>query len=203
MTTRVKSRGGNRLALVGKIAVSVYNRKRKVWFGTLIDGGWFSAAPDDGSVNRAIRTNNPGALNISAWQRTRMGYVGQTRPDGAGNMTTIYQTPECGVAAWFFLLCDRYGFCVSGNFDLMSLAKKYAGPNATPTEARAYTDGWRKWSNGALRPDTVIHLDSNEEMLLLAKAEFAHEASSPSPVSEKQILKGFSIERNGAAYLVN
>jgi D-alanyl-D-alanine carboxypeptidase len=154
MTTRVKSRR------VDRLAVSVYNRKRRIWLGTLIDEGWFSASPDDESVNRAIRTNNPGALNISTWQRKRSGYVGQTRLDGAGNITTIYQTPEYGVAAWFFLLSNRYGFCASGFFDLTSLAKKYAGPHATPAQVRAYTDGWRKWSNGALQPDTVIHLAS-------------------------------------------
>ena len=37
---------------------SVFNRKRKVEFGTLSPDGWFSAAPDDTDVNRAIRTNN-------------------------------------------------------------------------------------------------------------------------------------------------
>ena len=199
MARQVKSHGKNRLTLPASgLVVSAYNKKRKVWFGALIDDAWFSAAPDDPAVNRAIRTNNPGALNISGWQRKRRGYVGQTQPDGAGNITTIYQTPEHGVAAWFFLLSDRYGYAVAGYFDLVSLAKKYAGSHATDAEVRAYTDGWSKWSNGALRRDTIIHLASDDEMLLFAKAEFAHEAAAPSPLRDRQVVCGFALERNTA-----
>ncbi|MGO8557565.1 hypothetical protein ACC724_37925, partial [Rhizobium ruizarguesonis] len=62
---------------------SIYNRKLALNFGTLTKKGWFSAAPNDSSINRAIRTNNPGALNISNWQKQRPGYVGYTDPDHA------------------------------------------------------------------------------------------------------------------------
>jgi D-alanyl-D-alanine carboxypeptidase len=175
---------------------SVYNRKRKVLFGTLVDAGWFSAAPDDTDVNRAIRTNNPGALNVSAWQRTRLGYVGQTKPDSAGNITTIYQAPEHGIAAWYFLLFDRYGFGQAGQFELSSVAAKYAGGNATPSEVEAYTDGWSKWSNGTLRPGSIIHFGIDDEILTFAKAVFAHEAAAFSPLHDDQILNGFNIERH-------
>jgi D-alanyl-D-alanine carboxypeptidase len=174
---------------------SVFNRKRKVEFGTLSPDGWFSAAPDDTDVNRAIRTNNPGALNISAWQHLRTGYVGQTSPDSAGNITTIYQTPEHGIAAWYFLLFDRYGFGSIGYFDLVSLAQKYAGRDATAAEIKAYTDGWAKWSGGALQPTTVIHFSNDNELLALAKAEFAHEAAAVSPLGDDQIIAGFALER--------
>src|SRR4029079_11444325 len=71
--------------------------------------------------------------------------------------TAIYRTPEQGIAAWYFLLFDRYGFGKTGQFDLASLARKYAGQNASPAEVKAYTGGWSKWSNGALQLDTVIH----------------------------------------------
>jgi hypothetical protein len=172
----------------------VFNRKRKVWFGTLTADGWFSAAPDDTDVNRAIRTNNPGALNISAWQRLRAGYIGQTSPDSAGNITTIYKTPEHGIAAWYFLLFDRYGFGRVGHFDLVSL-QEYAGTGATSTEVKAYTDGWAKWSGGTLQPNTIIHFSSDNELLALAKAEFAHEAAAISPLGDDQIIAGFALER--------
>ena len=133
------------------LATSVYNRRRKVSFGTLVKNGWFSATPDDTDISRAIRTNNPGALNVSTWQRTRPGFVGQTPADGAGNITAIYRTPEQGIAAWYFLLFDPYGFGETGQFDLASLARKYAGQNASPAEVKAYTDGWSKWSIPATR----------------------------------------------------
>jgi D-alanyl-D-alanine carboxypeptidase len=180
------------------LATSVYNRRRKVSFGTLVKNGWFSATPDDTDISRAIRTNNPGALNVSTWQRTRPGFVGQTPADAAGNFTAIYRTPEQGIAAWYFLLFDRYGFGKTGRFDLAFLARKYAGQNASPAEVKAYTDGWSKWSNGALQLDTVIHFALDEELLDFAKAEFAHEAGAVSPLHDDQILYGFALGRQAA-----
>jgi D-alanyl-D-alanine carboxypeptidase len=187
--------GQSIVAAAAALTTVVVNRKRKVQFGTFVTGGWFSAAPDDVDVNRAIRTNNPGALNISVWQRKRLGYVGYTSPDSAGNRTTIYQTPEHGIAAWYFLLFDVYGFGKVGHFDLTAVARKYAGGDATPGQIKAYTDGWSKWSNGELQPGTVIHFASNDELLTFAKAEFAHEAAAISPLRDEQIIYGFRMER--------
>ena len=93
---------------------------------------------------------------------------------------------------------DRYGFGKTGQFDLASLARKYAGQNASPAEVKAYTDGWSKWSNGTLQPDTVIHFAIDEELLDFAKAEFAHEAGAVSPLHDDQILYGFALERQAA-----
>ncbi len=180
------------------LPTSVYNRRRKVRFGTLVKNGWFSATPDASDISRSIRTNNPGALNISTWQRTRPGFVGQTTADAAGNITTIYRTPEQGVAAWYHLLFNRYGFGKTGQFELASLARKYAGQNATAAAVRAYTDGWSKWSDGALQPDTVIHFAIDDELLDFAKATFAHEAGAVSPLHDDQILYGFALERQTA-----
>jgi len=75
-----------------------------------------------------------------------------------------------------------------GAFRFVSVAKKYAGSHASNEAIKAYTDGWSKWSNGVLRPNTEIHLASDDEMLVFAKAEFAYEAAAPSPVDGKQIL---------------
>jgi D-alanyl-D-alanine carboxypeptidase len=179
------------------LATSVYNRRRKVSFGTLVKNGWFSATPDDTDISRAIRTNNPGALNVSTWQRTRPGFVGQTPAHAAGNITAIYRIPEQGIAAWYFLLFDPYGFGETGQFDLASLARKYAGQNASPAKVKAYTEGWSKWSNGALQLDTVIHFALDEELLDFAKAEFAHEAGAVSPLHDDQILYGFCARKAG------
>jgi hypothetical protein len=145
MAKRTRSKAARPQALsTDGLATSVYNKKRKLGFGTLVKDGWFSATP-----GCAIRTNNPGALNISTWQRSRPGFVGQTPADAAGNVTAIYLTPEQGVAAWYFLLFNRYGFGKTGQFDLAALARKYAGQSATPAEVRAYINGWSKWSKGA------------------------------------------------------
>jgi len=117
------------------LATSVYNKGRKIRFGTLVNYGWFSATPDDTDIARAIRTNNPGALNVSTWQRSRPGFVGQTSADAAGNITAIYQTPEQGIAAWYFLLSNRYGFGKTGSSILPhSLANM---PVRTPRRLRS------------------------------------------------------------------
>lgn len=102
---------------------------------------------------------------------------------------------EQGIAAWYFLLSNRYGFGKAGQFDLASVARRYAGQNATAAEVKAYTDGWSKWSNGALKPETVVHFAIDEELLDFAKATFAHEAGAVSPLHDDQILYGFALER--------
>ena len=81
------------------VPASPVNPKYGVAFGSLVPGGFFSADPDDLNVHRSIRTNNPGALNFSSWQKSRLGYVGITQPDNSPdhNVTTIYRTPEHGV----------------------------------------------------------------------------------------------------------
>ncbi len=78
-------------------------------------GGHFCHEPDrfiSGVLNkrtvRALRPNNPGALNISNWQKSMPGYVGKTIDDGSGNETTIYVTPEKGVIAWHELIVVLY-----------------------------------------------------------------------------------------------
>ena len=99
------------------------NTKYGVTFGSLVANGFFSANPDDINVPRSIRTNNPGALNFSAWQKSRVGFVGITQPDNSPNhnVTTIYRTPEHGIGAWYHLLARLYNF-PAGNFTLNELA---------------------------------------------------------------------------------
>lgn len=176
----------------------VRNKKLQIDFGTLTENGWFSAAPADLSVNRAIRSNNAGALNITNWQKNRPGYAGYTDADAVGNRTTIYQTPEHGVSAWYHLISKIYGFETSGQFDVGTLARKYAGSSAPESAIQAYIDGWSRWHSGALDADTVIHLNSNEELVEFAKALFAHEAAAVTPLHDDQITTGIELERRTA-----
>lgn len=175
-----------------------YNEKYKVFFDSLA-GGFYSADPDDLTVRRSIRTNNPGALNISEWQKKLRGYVGFTFPDNSPdkNRTTIYRTPEHGVAAWYVLLADRYGFAKTGSFTIERLARKYAGSGASEAAVSTYVAGWRKASGNQLEGSTIIKLSSDNELLTLARAMFHHEIGKKSPLSDAQIKYGISHQRAG------
>lgn len=172
-----------------------FNRKYNVFFDSLVGGGVYSADPDDLSFGRSYRTNNPGALNISSWQKTRPGYVSITPDDGRGNKTTIYRTPEHGVAAWYCLLADRYGFKSGGSFTLQELAEKYSGGSG----AQDYVVGWGRYSGNKLSASTMFDITSPDELLPLAKAMFAHELGSKkgTPLPDTQILFALDCEMNG------
>ena len=178
----------------------IYNDKYGVYFDSLVPGGFFSHDPDDLKVKRSIRTNNPGALNFSTWQRSLPGYVGLTPPDNSPdkNRTTIYRTPEHGVAAWFVLLSEKYGFAASGRFSLEQLARKYAGRDAKPSAVNAYIKGWSEASGGRLNASSTFRVNNAGEMLDLGKAMFEHEIGKPSPLSDAQIIYGIEHQRNNS-----
>jgi hypothetical protein len=167
-------------------------------YRSLTPGGFFSATPFDLSIKRAIRTNNPGALNISAWQRIYPGFAGVTQPDHAGNVTAIYVTPEHGVAAWHYLFTSRYGFGEQGSVVLQELVRRYAGvPTVDHPAAQTYVRGWTRASGTALKKDTLLSFADDASMLPLAKAMFAHEIGAASPLKDAQILKGLALKRSG------
>ena len=169
-----------------------------VTFGSLVAGGFFSDDPNNLHVPRSIRTNNPGALNISSWQKKRRGFAGITFADHAGNRTTIYRTPEHGVAAWYYLLSNVYGFGTAGQFSVLELAERYAGAESSDDKAvKGYCAGWNHAVGGKLPEDKVIHFANDAELLLMAKAMFTHEAGKPSPLQDGQITFGVDAERNG------
>ncbi len=167
-------------------------------FGSLVADGYFSSTPFDLSMRRSIRTNNPGALNVSQWQRSYPGFCDVTQPDSAGNVTSIYRTPEHGVGAWLHLIAVRYGFGLRGAITLRQLAQRYAGtsdPNAPAV--RTYLDGWTGASQGSLTPDGTLVLGDDGSLLSLGKAMFHHEAGEPTPLHDAQILFGIEGEREG------
>ena len=163
-------------------------------FTALVPGGFYSAEPDNLKIPRAIRTNNPGALNDSSWQHARPGYVGKTFADFAGNKTAIYSAPEYGVASWYVLLAERYGFQTAGEFTLERLARAYAGSHAPASAVNTYINGWSKLANPPLAAASVIHLADEAEMLNLARAMFKHE-SSKVKMSDDQIRFAVSHQR--------
>lgn len=181
-----------------KAPSGVYNDRYGVFFDTLTSGGFFSHDPDDLGVKRSIRTNNPGALNFSAWQKSLPGYVAVTPPDNSPdrNRTTIYRTPEHGVAAWFILLSDRYGFGKRGQFTLAQLARKYAGSNAPQKAVDTYVRGWSKASGGKFDAATTFRPSSVADMLALGRAMFLHEIGKPSPLQDAQIRYGIQNSDN-------
>jgi hypothetical protein len=167
-------------------------------YRSLVPNGFFSSDPADMSVKRSIRTNNPGALNISNWQRNLPGFVGVTQADGAGNVTAIYVTPEHGAAAWYHLMTDRYGFGEEGSFKLADLAMRYAGvASAAAPAVTGYVRGWRRFSGDQLDKDSVIHLDDDNEVLMLGRAMFGHEIGAASPLHDDQIVKAVQLKRAG------
>jgi hypothetical protein len=167
-------------------------------FGSLVTGGFFSGTPNDLSVPRSIRTNNPGALNFTKWQTARPGYVGMTESDGTtnSNRTTIYRTPEHGVGSWFHLLSNIYGFGTTESFSLLQLAQHYAGVDSG-SAVDAYVRGWSSASGGTISAAATIDLADDDAVLNLARAMFQHEAGKPSPVHDEQITFGFQRERAG------
>ena len=165
-------------------------------FESLVPGGFFSS-PDQGGP-RSIRCNNPGALDFSPWQAKRKGYLGKTQPDTSAdkNETTIYRTPEHGVAAWYHLLSEKYGFGAIGQFTLTELAHEYAG-DPTSDLVHKYLTAWPQLSHNMLTPTSVIDINDIQKMLVLARAMFHNEAGVESPLHDDQIQFAIRKEQDG------
>lgn len=165
-------------------------------FGSLVAGGFFSSQPNDHTMPRSIRTNNPGALNISQWQRSRNGFVGVTESDGSAdsNRTTIYRTPEHGVASWWHLLAIIYGFSAKTSFRLLELAQHYSGRASGPIVDN-YVTGWLAKAGGKFDATTDISFSDAIQTRQLARAMFDFEAGKPSPLHDDQIDYGILSER--------
>jgi hypothetical protein len=173
------------------------NPQFKVTFESLVPGGFFSSDPEDLKVPRSIRTNNAGALDYSVWQKRRLGYVGVTQPDNSPNrnITTIYRTPEHGVAAWYYLISRLYNF-PGGSFSLEDLARHYAGGN-DPATIQDYIVGWTRWLDSSFPANGRIAVGDTKTMAALGKAMFSHEAGKATPLHDNQISFGIENEKAG------
>jgi hypothetical protein len=175
-----------------------FNQKFNAFFTALVPGGFFSSDPEKAGVPRSIRTNNPGALNISLWQKSRPGFVGVTADDGKGNVTSIYSAPEFGVASWYHLLSGVYGFAQTGGFTIDQLAHKYAGQGAAQATVDNYVKVWCRFSERPLIGASVVQLNNDGDMLNLARAMYKNEAGVVTPLGNDQILFAIQKERSNA-----
>lgn len=155
-------------------------------------GGYFSKTPSDMSLKRSIRTNNPGALNISAWQKMFPGYVGWTVPDASpnANKTTIFETPEQGAAAWYRLMTTYY----SGGYDTVgAVIDRYGGGQDYSGYLRFVLQ-----HEPSFTEDTRLDLNNEQMLLKLLKVMARHEAGVPIPWSDQQLLYGIKLGREYA-----
>jgi hypothetical protein len=77
----------------------VYNKARKVRFGTLVNDGWFSATPDDTGIPRAIRTNNPGEALAAPDRWTYRDFAITPPEKDEFERLSLYHETTAGVAA--------------------------------------------------------------------------------------------------------
>jgi len=151
-------------------------------YRSLVLGGFY-AKPDDRSLPVSIRANNPGAINGAAWERSMPGYVTEIKYDGKNN-TTIFETPEYGVAVWYELM-RRYH--AAGARTVEQIIRKYGGGQ----NYEGYVD--YVVSKTGYGRNKAIDLNNFAELLVFAKAMFRYEAGRVIPWSDEQILYGFNL----------
>src|SRR5262249_42386997 len=128
-----------------------------------------------------VRMNNPGAINGASYETAYPGYVGtiETTP---GNKSTIFETPEYGVGAWWKLLqiyrAQHSTTTVGGIINRYGGGQDYSAYIAFVVKATGFT------------PDTVIDINNDQQVLTFGRAMFRYEAGRPPPWSDDQILYG-------------
>ena len=151
-------------------------------------GGFFSSTPMDKSTGPVtIRMNNPGAINGAPWEKTYPGFV-DTIVTTAGNASTIFETPEYGVGAWWELMRK---YRSAGAITVGGIINRYGGGQ----DYSAYVQTVSK--NTGYTQDTVIDLNDDQQVLKFGKAMFRYEAGKALPWSDDQILCGI---RGGRAF---
>jgi hypothetical protein len=161
-------------------------------------GGFYSDDPygerNMKSKPVTLRTNNPGAINRSSWQKDLPGYLGNyitsystVNGKKVPNYTTFYASPEEGVIAYWWLL-KRY----RDNYNVRMTPK---GIITTYGGGQNYTGYLRYITNLGFRENQTIDLYDDSVLLPFAKAMFRYEAGVPIPWSDAQILYGFNAAR--------
>lgn len=149
-------------------------------------GGYF-ATPDDRELPVSIRMNNPGAVNGAQWEKAWPGYV-DTKETTPGNKTTIFETPEQGVAVWWELMRK---YRDAGVTDVGGIINRYGGGQDYSQYVQFVL---RKTGYTASKK---IDLNDDAGLLPFAKAMFQYEAGRETPLSDAQIIYGFGLGRKG------
>lgn len=152
-------------------------------YRSLVIGGFFANPDIDKDLPVAIRFNNPGAVNGSAWERSYPGYVSEVETT-TGNHSTIFETPEHGIAVWFELMRKYHDV---GATTVEKIIRRYGGSNQDYSEyVEAVTN------RTGFSPFKEIHLDGTPEhepeLIKFAKAMFRQEAGTKWPNSNRQII---------------
>lgn len=156
-------------------------------------GGFFQN-PETSHAHVSIRANNPGAVNGSAWERAWPGYVNEIKYDGKNN-TTIFETPEDGIAVWYELMRK---YRASGQTTIKEIVWKYGGGQANYD---AYGKEVARWMG--VSENTKIVLEDDKSLLPFAKAMFRYEAGvNPIPWTDEQIVYGFNLARHAGTAAV-
>jgi uncharacterized protein (TIGR02594 family) len=158
-------------------------------YRAIIPGGYYSSNPTDKSMPVSIRSNNPGAVNGAAWEKSEPGYVTEIAydPKHPENKTTVFASPEQGVAIWYKLLQKYQG---SGIHTLGGIIRRYGGGQ----NYENYVNTVEAFSG--LTDTTDIPLNGDDAKLLkFAKAMFHVEAGKATPLSDAQIIYGFNLAR--------
>lgn len=158
-------------------------------------GGFYSNDPhtrfDANGKKRpvSIRDNNPGAVNGAGWERSYPGYVMEieTTP---GNHTTVFETPEHGIAAWWELM-SRYR--AAGAITVSQIIMRYGGEGQNAVYAEYVK---HVMARTGLNSNTPIYLEGSDDILLrFAKAMFREEAGVELPWTDTQIMSGIRFGR--------
>lgn len=156
-------------------------------YRSLVPGGFFSSTPFDRTMPVSIRSNNAGAVNGASWERHWPGYV-DTVETTPGNDTTIFETPEYGVAVWWELL-RRYA---AANVKTVGgIINRYGGGQDYSNYIRFVE------KKTGFNERREVPLDEESVLLPFGKAMFAYEAGRSTPLSDEQILLGFKLGRAG------
>lgn len=165
-------------------------------------GGFFSDPNALGSKHpTSVRYNNPGAINGADWEKSLPGYVDTiitsysvVNGERVPNKTTIFETPEYGIAAYYELL-RRYRN-LFGVTTVRGIIKRYGG-------GQDYSD-YEKFVSArtGLPASYDIKLSGDDPNLLkFSKAMLRYEAGRTMPDlyavpwSDEQIMYGINLGR--------
>jgi uncharacterized protein (TIGR02594 family) len=152
-------------------------------------GGFFSSTPMNKNTGPvSIRFNNPGAVNGASWERSYPGYIGEVETT-PGNRSTIFETPENGVAVWWELMRK---YRSANAITVSQIINRYGGSGQDYT---AYVAAVAASTGFGVNKEIKLYGD-DDTLLKFAKSMFRVEAGKALPWTDEQILFGFKLARD-------